>query len=97
MNVPWNEALEQLGIFNKDVARGHRGPLTRLEKRQPGMDPPWRGPLKVEIAGSKEKATLLHASDSNALGMRIYTDGSGQHGRISAAVTGSHHSASLVS
>src|SRR5271170_3432161 len=57
------------------------------------MDPPWRGPLKVEIAESKEKATLLHAGDSNALSVQIYTDGSDQNGRISAWC---HHSASLV-
>src|SRR5208282_55550 len=50
----------------------------------------------VEIAESKGKATLLHAGDSNALSLRIYTDGSGQNGRISAAAAGSHHRASLI-
>jgi hypothetical protein len=67
------------------------GDLNRLEIRKPDIDPPWQPPLDVEIAPSKAKAILLHANDSNALYLRLYTDGSGQNNRISTAAVGNRY------
>jgi hypothetical protein len=67
------------------------GGLNRLEIRKPGIDPPWRPPLDVEIASSKAKAILLHANDSNVPYLRLYTDGNGQNNRISIAAVGNYY------
>ncbi len=73
------------------------GGLRRLEIRKPGLDPPWRIPLNIEIAPSKGKAIMLHASDTHSPYLRLYTDGSGQNDRISTAAVGnSYHHAYLL-
>jgi hypothetical protein len=72
------------------------GSLKQLEIRKPGVDPPWRAPLNVEIATSKGKAAMLHASDPHAPSLRLYTDGSGLNDRISTAAVGSNYHQALL-
>jgi hypothetical protein len=51
---------------------------------------PWRIPLNIEIASSKENATSLHTGDPHAPSLRLYTDGSGLNDRIATAAVGSN-------
>ena len=81
----------------KEWVESFAGKLNRLEIRDPGFDPPWRTPPDVQIANSKEEATERHTYNSCALPLRLYSDGSGQNDRISAAAVGpAHHLTRLL-
>ena len=72
------------------------GEITRLELRQPYIVPPWSPLPAVEIAPSKEEAVRLHDSDTHGTRLRVYCDGSGINGRITAAAVADFSESSSI-
>jgi hypothetical protein len=61
------------------------GDLSRVEKRTPYAIPLWATLPVAEIASSKDAARKDHDSDPYTLYLRVYTNGSGLHNRITAS------------
>lgn len=81
---PLSDAVSPLERFSTLLEDKFGVPLNQLEKRRPHVVPPWWAPPIVRIVKTAAEAIEEHdAMEPRAI--RIYTDGSGINGHVSAA------------